>query len=592
MIEARGLTKRFGETLAVDGLTFSIRPGEVTGFLGRNGAGKTTTLRMILGLERPTSGTVAIDGCPYAELASPLRHVGALLDARAVHPDRTAVEHLLSLATSNGIQRRRVSEVLQEVGLANVSRKPVGGFSLGMLQRLGLAAALLGDPPTLVLDEPLNGLDPEGIIWFRHLMREMAQEGRSILVSSHLMTEMALTADHLLIIGDGRLLADSEMRAFVAEHEHEQIRVRTSDSQALQRCIRQAGGTTEHSDGGSFLVTGLAPATIGALALAAGVEIHELTTVRRSLEEVFMELTSNRVPQAAIRAAAPTPHGPQARAIQEEPAQPAARTACRRSRIARFADAVRSELLKLTSTRSGPLIAAGSAVAGIGLAALTSNFDAEHYAELTAEKRRSFDPTAISLRSRILAQVLIGTLGALCMTSEYGTGTITPSLIAVPDRTRLLAAKATTAAGTSLITGLATTIGGFAVGQALLARHGAPHDTLASPASLRAVCGGGLYLTTASLLGLGTGTITRDTASAVGALVGLTIIAPAAIIPLLPEPLPAHLLKYWPTEAGARILTTHPDPDLLGPWAGLAVMAGTAGVALTAGRAAFRRRDI
>lgn len=590
MIEARGLTKRFGQTLAVDRLTFSVRPGEVTGFLGRNGAGKTTTLRMILGLERPTSGIVTIDGCPYTSLASPLRHVGTLLDARAVHPDRDAVEHLLSLAISNGIHRRRVSEVLKTVGLENVSRKPVGGFSLGMLQRLGLAAALLGDPPILVLDEPLNGLDPEGIIWFRHLMREMAHEGRSILMSSHLMTEMAVTADHLLIIGDGRLLADSEMSAFVAEHEHERIRVRTPDPQALQRPIRQAGGTTEHGDGDSFLVTGLAPATIGALALAAGVEIHELTTVRRSLEEVFMELTNDPAMHAGTRA--PILRSAQEQTTEEEsPAQRAERTA-RRSRLARFGNTVRSELLKLTSTRSGPLLAAGSLIAGVGLAALTTNFDAEHYAELSIEKRRSFDPTAISLRSRILAQVLIGTLGAVSMTSEYGTGTITPSLIAVPDRNRLLAAKATTTAGTSLITGLATTISGFAVGQALLARHGAPHDTLTNPASLRAVCGGGLYLTTASVLGLGIGTLTRDTASAVGILVGLTIIAPAAIIPLLPQPLPAHLLKYWPTEAGTRILTTHPDPDLLRPWTGLAVMAGTAGATLAAGLATFRRRDI
>jgi ABC-2 type transport system ATP-binding protein len=193
-IEARGLTKRFSRVTAVDGVTFSVRPGEVTGFLGRNGAGKTTTLRMILGLERPTSGTVTVDGRPYAHLVAPLRHVGSLLDARAVQPGCPATEHLLALARSNGIERRRVGEVLETVGLGEVARKSARTFSLGMLQRLGLAAALLGDPPILVFDEPLNGLDPEGIIWFRGLTRQMAAEGRTILVSSHLMTEMAVTA--------------------------------------------------------------------------------------------------------------------------------------------------------------------------------------------------------------------------------------------------------------------------------------------------------------------------------------------------------------------------------------------------------------
>jgi ABC-2 type transport system ATP-binding protein len=233
-IEARGLTKRFSRVTAVDGVTFSVRPGEVTGFLGRNGAGKTTTLRMILGLERPTSGTVTVDGRPYAHLVAPLRHVGSLLDARAVQPGCPATEHLLALARSNGIERRRVGEVLETVGLGEVARKSARTFSLGMLQRLGLAAALLGDPPILVFDEPLNGLDPEGIIWFRGLTRQMAAEGRTILVSSHLMTEMAVTADHLLIIGEGRLLVDSEMKTFEQDHEHEEIRVRTADPQALR----------------------------------------------------------------------------------------------------------------------------------------------------------------------------------------------------------------------------------------------------------------------------------------------------------------------------------------------------------------------
>ena len=255
MIEARGLTKRFGPVTAVDGLTFSVRPGEVTGFLGRNGAGKTTTLRIILGLQRPTSGTVTIDGRPYAELARPLRHVGSLLDPRTVQPGSSASNHLLALAQSNGIDQRRVGEVLQAVGLGKVARKPARTFSLGMLQRLGLAAALLGDPPVLVLDEPLNGLDPEGIIWFRGLMRQLAAEGRTVLVSSHLMSEMSVTADHLLIIGEGRLLVDSEMKAFERDHEHEEIRVRTPNPQELRGLVAGAGGTVRDIDATSFAVS-------------------------------------------------------------------------------------------------------------------------------------------------------------------------------------------------------------------------------------------------------------------------------------------------------------------------------------------------
>ncbi len=285
MIEARGLTKRFGQMVAVDGLTFSVRPGEVTGFLGRNGAGKTTTLRMILGLQRPTSGTVTVDGRPYADLVAPLRHVGSLLDARAVQPGCTASEHLLALASSNGIDRRRVGEVLETAGLGKVARKPARSFSLGMFQRLGLAAALLGDPPILVLDEPLNGLDPEGIIWFRGLLRRMAAEGRTVLVSSHLMAEMSVTADHLLIIGEGRLLVDSEMKTFQRDHEHEEIRVRTPDLQALRGRVADAGGTVRDLDATSFAVSGLDGPAIGALALRAGVELHELAPVWRSLED-------------------------------------------------------------------------------------------------------------------------------------------------------------------------------------------------------------------------------------------------------------------------------------------------------------------
>lgn len=585
MIEARGLTKRFGDVVAVDGLTFSVRPGEVTGFLGRNGAGKTTTLRMILGLERPTLGTVTVNGRPYAGLAAPLRHVGSLLDARAVQPGCSASDHLLALASSNGIDRRRVGEVLETAGLGTVARKPAGTFSLGMLQRLGLAAALLGDPPVLVLDEPLNGLDPEGIIWFRQLMRQMAAEGRTLLVSSHLMAEMSVTAGHLLIIGEGRLLVDSEMKAFQRDHEHEEIRVRTPDPQALRSRVAGAGGTVRDlDDAASFAVSGLDGSVIGALALRAGVELHELAPVRRSLEDAFMELTAPGAP-------APARAIPAAVSPMRPGSPPVEGGAVAQQPVTRFRDVVRSELIKFRCTRPGPLLVAGSLVAGAGTALLFANSTAQRYPDLDEDERHSFDPTLMSLRCRSLLEVSLGVLGALAVTSEYGAGTITPSLTAVPGRGRLLAAKALTTAGISLGTGLAASTSAFAAGQALLARRGVPHDTLRSPGSARAVLGGGLHATAAALLGLGIGVHTRSTAGAVSAIFGAEWLVPG-IGPAFPEPLPGLLARYWLTEAGASIFATRPDPELLSPWAGLGVMAGSTAAVLGSALAVFQNRDV
>jgi ABC-2 type transport system ATP-binding protein len=586
-IEARGLTKRFGRVTAVDGVTFSVRPGEVTGFLGRNGAGKTTTLRMILGLERPTSGTVTVDGQPYADLVAPLRHVGSLLDARSVQPGCSASDHLLALAQSNGIDRRRIGEVLETVGLGTVARKPAGTFSLGMLQRLGLATALLGDPPVLVLDEPLNGLDPEGIIWFRGLMRRMAAEGRAVLVSSHLMAEMSVTADHLLIIGEGRLLVDSEMETFERDHEREEIVVRTPEPQALRGRVTDACGAVRDLDATSFAVSGLDGAAIGALALRAGVELHELAPVRRSLEEAFMELTA----PGAQRAPAPARAVPAAVAPVDSGTPAARRAAAPKRPVTPFRDIVRSELIKFRSTRPGPLIAAGSLVAGVGVALLFANTMAERYPNFDTDEQRSFDPTNGTLRGRTLLEVTLGVLGALAVTSEYTAGSITPSLTAVPDRDRLLAAKVLTTAGISFGTGLATSAGAFLAGQALLARRGVPHDTLRSPGSARAVLGGGLHATAAALLGLGIGVHTRSTAGAVSTIFGAEWLVPG-IGPAFPKPLPDLLTKYWLTEAGASIFATRPDPKLLSPWAGLGVMAGSTAAVLWSALAAFRRRDV
>ncbi|WP_079152549.1 ABC transporter ATP-binding protein [Streptomyces sp. RTd22] len=290
MIEVHGLTKRYGEVLAIDDLTFAVRPGEVTGFLGPNGAGKSTTLRMILGLDAATSGAATVGGRPYPEHPAPLKAVGALLDAGAVLPGRTAYHHLLALAAGNGIPRGRVASVLAEVGLESVARRRTGTFSLGMRQRLGIAAALLGDPPALVFDEPLNGLDPEGIVWIRGLMRRMAAEGRAVLMSSHLMSEMELTADHLIVIGRGRLIADTSMETFIDAHSSREVLVRGPQVASLRRILSPAAEVRADGVDG-LVVTGMDAAAIGAMAAAAGVELHELTPRQPSLEQAFMDLT-------------------------------------------------------------------------------------------------------------------------------------------------------------------------------------------------------------------------------------------------------------------------------------------------------------
>ncbi|WP_329138243.1 ABC transporter ATP-binding protein [Streptomyces sp. NBC_00670] len=295
MIELEGLTKRYGEKLAVDHLTFTVRPGVVTGFLGPNGAGKSTTMRMMLGLDRPTEGQVRIDGRRYEELADPLKYIGALLDAKAMHGGRSAYNHLLCLAQSNGIPAARVHEVLDTVGLTSVARKKAKGFSLGMGQRLGIAAALLGDPRILMFDEPVNGLDPEGIHWIRTLMKSLAAQGRTVFVSSHLMSEMALTADHLVVIGQGRLLADTTMADFIARNSRAYVRIRSPQYEQLLDALHEAGITVVEAGGGALEVDGDEAARIGELAARHGLVLHELSPRQASLEEAFMRLTAESV---------------------------------------------------------------------------------------------------------------------------------------------------------------------------------------------------------------------------------------------------------------------------------------------------------
>ncbi|MEV4628767.1 ATP-binding cassette domain-containing protein [Micromonospora sp. NPDC049523] len=296
MITLTGLTKRFGASTAVDHLSLDIAPGRVTGFLGPNGAGKSTTMRMILGLDRPTAGTALVGGRPYASLRHPLRHVGALLDAKAVHPGRTARAHLRAMAHSNGIPVRRVDEVLATVGLTGVAGKRAGTFSLGMGQRLGIAGALLGDPGVLMFDEPVNGLDPDGVRWIRQLMRSLAAEGRTVFVSSHLMSEMQLTADQLVVIGRGRLIVDAPIAEVIAGSSRTVVRVRSPQPAglaALRDRLAARSVTVEPGDADELLVSGADVALVGDLAHDLGVRLHELSTREASLEQAYLELTAD-----------------------------------------------------------------------------------------------------------------------------------------------------------------------------------------------------------------------------------------------------------------------------------------------------------
>ena len=308
MIEAHRLTKRYGEKTAVDGLDFTVRPGTVTGFLGPNGAGKSTTMRMIVGLDAPTSGTVRVNGRHYAAHAAPLQEVGALLEAKSIHPGRSAFNHLMALAHTHGIPRSRVDEVIDLTGLSSVAKKRAGAFSLGMGQRLGIAAALLGDPATVMLDEPVNGLDPEGVLWIRNLLTGLAAEGRTVFVSSHLMSEVALVADHLIVVGRGRLLADTTVEELVRQGGGDAVKVASADPARLRSALAGPGvEITGRTGSEELLVTGLPARTIGLTAAEHGIALFELTTRSVSLEEAFMELTRDAVEYHGSVTGAETP---------------------------------------------------------------------------------------------------------------------------------------------------------------------------------------------------------------------------------------------------------------------------------------------
>ncbi len=295
MIEAHGLTKRYGAKTAVNGISFTVQPGKVTGFLGPNGAGKSTTMRMIMGLDSPTAGSVTVNGKPYAQLKSPLTEVGALLEAKAVHSGRSATNHLRALGATHGIGKKRVAEVIEMTGLGQVAGKRVGGFSLGMGQRLGIAAAMLGDPRTLILDEPVNGLDPEGVLWVRNLVKHLAAEGRTVFLSSHLMSEMALTADHILVIGRGQIIADAPVQDIVAGASGQSVRVRSPHATRLVELLAGPEVTVTSLEAGLLEVTGTSAQAVGELAAQNALVLHELTPVQASLESAYMSLTADAV---------------------------------------------------------------------------------------------------------------------------------------------------------------------------------------------------------------------------------------------------------------------------------------------------------
>ncbi|WP_372594799.1 ABC transporter ATP-binding protein [Actinotalea sp.] len=310
MIQAEHLSKRYGATTAVDDVSFTVRPGQVTGFLGPNGAGKSTTMRMIVGLDRPTAGHVTVNGSAYAQHQAPLHEVGALLEAKSVHPGRSAYQHLRALGATHGIGARRVEEVIALAGLESVARKRVGGFSLGMGQRLGIAAALLGDPHTVMLDEPVNGLDPEGVKWVRTLVRHLAGEGRTVFLSSHLMSEMALTADHVIVLGRGRIIADAPIQELIDRASHGAVTVRTPQAEQLAGLLQRSGATVHSAEAGVLEVVGRTAEEVGEAAAGSGIVLHQLVTQQSSLEEAYLQLTADEVEyHSGPVDASPTPSG-------------------------------------------------------------------------------------------------------------------------------------------------------------------------------------------------------------------------------------------------------------------------------------------
>lgn len=595
MIELEGLTKRFGSKIAVDHLSCQVRPGIVTGFLGPNGAGKSTTMRMMLDLDNPTSGTVRIDGKHYRELQEPLKYIGALLDAKAMHGGRSAYNNLLCLAQSNRIPSSRVDEVLDMVGLSAVARKKSKGFSLGMGQRLGIASALLGDPEILMFDEPVNGLDPEGIHWIRNLMKALASEGRTIFVSSHLMSEMALTADHLIVIGQGRLLADTSMADFIHENSRSYARLRSPQQERLRDVLHQEGFTVVETAGGVLEIDGATTEELGELAARHQLVLHELSSQRASLEEAFMQMTAGSVEYHAHSERDPAAEQPVVGAgLGRELEQTRGHRPHRRqggvTTMASVPAVLTSEWTKIRSVSSTTwtLISAFAVtvVMGAALAALlNAQFD-----DLSEAEQATFDPTFVSFSGTILGQLAMVVFGVLVVGTEYSSGMIRTSLAAVPQRATFLLSKITVAGALALFVGLLTSFVSFFLGQAMLGDRG---TDLGAENVLRAVVGGGLYMGLIAIFSMGVAAMLRSSMLSLGILMPFFFLV-SQILSAVPGA--KSVARYFPDQAGSKIMQVVPDamnsdPAPYGPWAGLGIMVLWVLAAVLGGFLVLKKRD-
>ena len=554
MIELRGLTKRFGRTVAVDDVTLDVAPGRVTGFLGPNGAGKTTTMRMVLGLDRPTAGTATVRGRRYDQLDAPLREVGALLDAAAVHPGRRARSHLLAMARSHRIPATRVDEVLETVGLSQVARKRIGGFSLGMRQRLGIAGALLGDPPVLLFDEPVNGLDPEGVRWVRDLARRAADEGRTVLISSHLMSEMQQTADHLIVIGRGRVIADEPIEQLMGR-SRESVVVASPEPDRLAAALRRETVTVTAAGEGRLEVTGATAAQVGDAAFEAGVRLHQLSGRSSSLEDVFMELTEQSAEFVG--------GGERTVTGTDE-----------RHRAAGLGGAMAAEWTKLVTVRSTWWVLAVTVAVVLGIAALAS---------LAPDGGPPLAVTTAAFAGMGLAQLSVAVLATLAITAEHSTGSLTSTLQWIPVRPRLLGAKTIVVLGVAFVIGALTYLP--AVGLAAVVRTGAG-DLQLGDVVRGAVAAGGL-LAAVSGLALGLGTALRSTAGALVTVVALLLVL-APLLGIIPVEVIQRAAQYLPGAATGVVFTG--DGPYSEPVAWIVLWAWAV-VALGLGAVLLTRRD-
>jgi ABC-2 type transport system ATP-binding protein len=556
MIEARELTKRYGDTTAVHSLSFTIAPGTVTGFLGPNGAGKSTTMRMIMGLDRPTSGTVTVNGKPYRQHRAPLREVGALLEASAVHPGRSARSHLRSMAATHNIKASRVSEVIEMTGLAGVATKRVAGFSLGMGQRLGIAAALLGDPRTLILDEPVNGLDPEGVQWVRQLVRALAAEGRTVFLSSHLMSEMSQTADHLLVIGRGRIIAAGPVQQVIDSVAGGAVRVRSPRAGELAAALAADGATVTSPEAGMLEVSGTTAEHVGEVAFRNGLLLHELSPRRASLEEAYMSLTQDAVEYRAHT----TPTTSRTKLLS-----------------------LRSTWWALASTAAVITLVALAAAASLNAMAddpaLAPGIEQMHGAEVISSGFH-------------FGMLTIAVLGALLITGEYATGLIRSTFAAVPTRIPVLAAKALTLVVlTAAVTLVSVTLSYFLTMPRLSQYDLVP--ALDDPGTWR-VFGGTLYsLISAALFSLGVGTLLRSTAASLTAALTVLLLLPG-ILSFIRLDWVETIVSYLPLPASSALLTTgavETQGAYLSAQASLIVMAAYAVVPIAAAAVTLHRRD-